>query len=84
MLRYVALIVCLILDAINIFWFSKIFAGAYKLFFGAKTPPKNGAIRNGAGATRNKEIGNNGQFIPAAAGGGSPSKPRRRVEKVFG
>ena len=84
MLRYVALIVCLILDAINIFWFSKIFAGAYKLFFGAKTPPKNDAIRNGAASPRNKEIANNGQFIPAAAAGGSPSKPRRRVEKVFG
>lgn len=46
-LRHIGLIVCLILDSINLYWFSKIFIGAKKLFFGSPAPAK--AALNGAG-----------------------------------
>ena len=69
--RYVALFVCLILDAINIYWFSKIFVGAKKLFFGAKARSsdvdlKKSCLKNGSAA-----------FLKQ-----STPNLRRRIEKI--
>ena len=84
MLRYVAVFVCLILDAINMFWFSKIFAGAYKLFFGAKTPIQVGASPNATSSPMSKPVLRHDHGGVSGAGmGGSPSKSRQRM-KVFG
>jgi len=84
MLRYVAVFVCLILDAINMFWFSKIFAGAYKLFFGAKTPLRVGATRGVSTSPKRKHVPcHDPNAVGGSGAGGSPSKSRQRV-KVFG
>ena len=92
MLRYVALAVCFILDAINIYWFSKIFIGAKKLFFAPKSPQSEVSEGAGVGASggagvsklRDTQESNGGVGQPYYGHEGSPAKARRRVEKVFG
>ena len=87
--------VCFILDAINIYWFSKIFIGAKKLFFAPKSPQSevsegagvgaSGGASGGAGVSKLRDTQeSNGGVGQPYGHEGSPVKARRRVEKVFG
>ena len=85
MIRYIALFVCLILDVINIYWFSKIFNGAKKLFFGPASRPET-AVANGGEKTDGKKISIAAKYneLSRKNSSSNPTQSRRRVEKEFG